>query len=436
MVALWMMLCLPWAAWFERRLRPNAVLWLRDCLFEALNLLAGSLPLIVFVNVLWLLGLLGLWLLWLWHKGVRDLHDERVRRLGRRVGRFALWLAGLVGFSTYWFFGAWQPAAGAMLSTAGLIVYFAWFRKSSRRRRALVLSLGLVAAAGTVIFVQLDRRGAEPLPQTRFFAGAAYEAAVLPNGDAVVLAVDRGSAMVREPGGWRDVPLSQGPQRLVVEPSSGQVYISNFSARWRGAIMRLGGERRLFALPPCSKTIDVAAAPPDWILAACEFSGTLHVFNWRHQRSEGYAHVPRLPYSIAVDGQNRRAYVASEILSGFVTKTDYPGLRLLARRLLGMVNWGAAFDPRTGRLFVARPLSGELAVLDGDLNLVARVPVGAAPRDLLLDLERGRVLAGNYFSGVVTAVDTQTLQVTGRWRIGGPAPWHRLRGLNQTADGD
>ena len=100
-----------------------------------------------------------------------------------------------------------------------------------------------------------------------------------------------------------------------------------------------------------------------------------------------------------------------------------------------MNNWGVAVDQATGRVWVARPVAGEVLVFDAELTLVSRIKVGCAPRDLAIDQKRRVILIGNYTDGTVSLVNMDTMRVYKTLRFPGRWPVARLRGVLVGIDG-
>jgi len=73
-----------------------------------------------------------------------------------------------------------------------------------------------------------------------------------------------------------------------------------------------------------------------------------------------------------------------------------------------------------------------VVAIDQDLNIIARVKTGWAPRDLAVDPVRRMLLVGNYFTGTVTVIDLDTHTKLRQLHFGPLSPVHLLRGVETT----
>lgn len=422
-------LCLvPLFSWLEWLLRdPLSVPFLRSYLIEVLTLLFLVVPLLaLFASATVLVALALIALRVLLKKGD---WRAKIRALLRAAGRLlaAVFLCGLLAF--WWFLAGWQPAAGAGLAALFLTAFLLRFRRTRARCLALLLAMGLTALVWIYASHALEGRRAAGVEKQRLYPGPAYDAALTPQGDLLVLDARQGKAFRGRDDQWQRIENTYYPQRLAVQADGRRLFIANYNGRWRESVTRLEDrEARLVALPGCYKTIDVALAPENKLLVACEFSGTLHLYDILRDRVDKVADVPMVPYALAVDDQTARAYVTSEHFLGNLTQVDLAAGAVVGRRWIGQVNWGAAFDPRRRLVWVARPISGELLALDENLTIRHRVRCGGAPRDLALDPERDVLLVGQYFSGVLTVLDLATLEPRAL-RAAPLGLWHQLRGV-------
>jgi hypothetical protein len=418
---------LPAAAWLEQLFRSTAaVLVIRHQVLELLTVLSLLFGAVAFSALPWLVA--G-WALWRWRQrkppGWVDL-----ARFGLRVG---LVVGSAFALAFWWWLAAWQPPASTLF---GLALFVATWRlgRTWRERYAILLAAGAGAAVFLAASFMLEHRASIRIEQERIFTRAAYDASPLSETEFMVLSAADGAAFVGQGDTWSPVPLTAGPQRMIVG-AGGTAYVTNFNARWRHALTRwTAAEQTPVALPGCSKAIDIAGAPGGRLVVACEFSGTVHLYDPARQIVEKTFRVPRLPYALAVDPEKNGVFVTSENVSGRVTSLDLFAGRQLVSRSLGWVNWGVAFDLDHRRLFVARPLSGEVTVLDENLRVTARLPVGAAPRELAIDPHRRTLLVTHYFSGTITEIDLDGLRILRRFSVGPAGPWHQLRGIHVTAE--
>jgi len=419
---------IPILSWLECLLRDRlSVPFLRAYVVEVLTLLFLVVPLLALFATATLLALFALLSLRLLVK--KGEWRAKIRRLGRAALLLpaAILLCGLLAF--WWYLAGWRPLAGAALGALALPAHLLWFRRTRRRRFLLLSAMGLTALIWVYAIHGLENRRALTVEKELVYRGPAYDAALTPEGRLVVLDAQQGKAFIGGGDEWQRLAMTYHPQRLTVEPATKRLFIANYNGRWREAVTRLDGlEAQLIALPDCYKTIDVVAAPGNRLLVACEFSGTLHVYDVLRNRVEKEVDVPMVPYALAVDGQADRAYVTSEHFVGNVTQVDLATGEIVGRRRIGQVNWGAAFDPKRRLTWVARPISGEVLALDENLKIRHRIPCGGAPRDLAVDPNRDVLLIGQYFSGVLTALDLETLE-TQSFRVGASGIWHQTRGV-------
>lgn len=445
---------------FFRRLSTGLV-WLQGlapllCLFERLGR-AGELnpllghhlvetlvvaflvpPLAVAVLIKWWLPvivpplLLAALVFCLWRRPLRP----RLHRLLRGLLLFALATATLAGLAFWWFFIALQPELGAAVGVLALLAFLLFGRKTARRRLLSPLLVGITGAIGVFGGYLWEYHRAVPLEPTILYDRPSFDAAQLDDGSLIVLDDQLAQAMVGRPGALHPVEYTVGPQRLAVDPGDRTAYLANYDGSSYRAVVSVAPERvEAVNLPGCRKTINVALAPADRLLALCEYSGTLHVYDLRNNRVIAVLPLPLFPYGLAVDAERNRAYVAGEMWSGGVWRVDLAERRIAASCNLGKVNWGAVYDPRRGLLWVARPIFGEVVALDENLEVRARVRVGGAPRDLALDPQRDLLLAANYFSGTLAIVDPESQRLLRRYRADRPGLWHQLRGVSLAPDG-
>jgi hypothetical protein len=433
---------LPALAWLEQALRPAATpLILRDCVLQACALLCFLAPLTVaryFYLPLFLIAGYGLhaW----FRRGVRDWADPRLRPAKRLLFWGVVWVIAADLYAFWCWTGAWRPMPAAIAGLLFAVVYAILLVRRVARRRWLGLAPGLVGLLLIVVFTTQQSAPAQELSGERLFNLAAYDAGVLPDESVVALAAHARRAFIRPPGQkWTEVAHTYAPQRFAVDSERRDVYFANFGARWKRAVTKVHGlEAFEIDLPRCSKPIDIVFdADPIHrrIYVACEFSGTVHFYNVNENRLEMLWEVPRAPYAMALDSERRALYVSSEFYLGRITKLDVLHEHVVASRTLGMVLWGVAADERTGNVFVARPLAGDVVVLDQNLRVLACIPVGDAPRDLVFDKLRRIVWVGQYFSGVVTGISADNRQVIARYRVADSGRLHRLRGVGVAPDG-
>jgi DNA-binding beta-propeller fold protein YncE len=119
------------------------------------------------------------------------------------------------------------------------------------------------------------------------------------------------------------------------------------------------------------------------------------------------------------------AGLCSSSADSSVTLFDDAALRATASIPTGSAPWGLAIDPVLGRAYVALSGADEIAVVDlasaTELSRI-RLSAGDEPRELLLTADRQLLVSANYGSGTVSFVDVQTLNETGRLRVGdGPS---------------
>jgi len=363
-------------------------------------------------------------------------YSVRCRRLLRGLARFALAIAALAGAAFWWFFTALQPELAAAVGVPALAGFGFRGGKTKRRRLLFTLLLGMLGAAGVYGGYLWEFRRAAPLEPTVLYDRPSFDAAVLADGTLLALDDHQAQAMVGHPGSLRPVDYTTGPQRLAVDPADQTTYLANYDgSSFRAVVAVEQGQGRAIRLPGCRKTIDVALAPENRLLALCEYSGSLHVYDLSARRVERVLRVPRYPYALAVDAERKRVYLTTEMWSGGVRRVDLDSGKITASRNLGRVNWGAVYDARRRLVWVARPIVGEVVALDENLKVQKRIRVGGAPRDLALDPVRDLLLAGNYFSGTLAVVEPESGRLLRRLRADRPGLWHQLRGVSLAPDG-
>jgi len=427
----------PPLAWAEQLLRPTATpLILRDYILQAVTFVCLTPALILAISLVPPLLLLAGYAAYMWFaRGVRGFGDPRLA-LAKRVTLLAVKWIAVAGFTSPWFWlGAWHTNVVAVFGLAIFVLYLVLIAARVSWRRWLGLVPGLVGIFLAVFFTATEMNDARAAEADRMLDRAAYDAGVLPDLSLVALSVDDRRALIQPPGGkWTPIARTYAPQRFAFDAERGVMYFANYGNRWKRAVTEVHGmEAFEIALPRCSKAIDVVfdRVPPPWtrIYVACEFSGTVHFYNVAEKRNEMMWEVPRAPYALALDNERRLLYVTSEFFVGAVTKLDVLHEHVIGSRTLGMALWGVAVDEQTGNVFVARPLSGDVVVLDRDLRVLARVPTGGAPRDMAMDSFRRVVWVGHYFSGVVTGIGLDNRRVVSAYRARQSGRQHRLRGV-------
>lgn len=434
------MTSIPVFSWLEKTLRDDcAICWLRDYLIELLTLICLVLPLGILLHIHLFALLALLFILYAgWRRAAKK--NEKTRRWGSVKILFfnAVYLVGGLGLlSFWWMLAVWRPGLSALLSLACLLAALILVKYESPWRNRMWWLAGAVATLLVAGLFFADYFQARDVPAERLFAEATFDAGVRADGTLVALSAKSGRAFVRGEDRWEIVPHTYGPQRLAVDTLTNHMYIANFSAEHDRAVTRLAGmEAHHFDLPDCRGPIDIAMIPEQRrLLVACEFSGTVHMVQIDEKRVETVWRLPRLPYSLAVDEIRNLVYVTGEILSGRVTKIDLGRGKPVRSRSLGMVAWGAAVDPATGNLYVAKPIAGEILVLDLDLRCLKRIKTQSAPRDLALDSERRLLLAGHYFAGTLGVIDLNTNKMIDALRVGQSGLGRQLRGVALHPDG-
>jgi YVTN family beta-propeller protein len=93
---------------------------------------------------------------------------------------------------------------------------------------------------------------------------------------------------------------------------------------------------------------------------------------------------------------------------------------VLATLTVGQTTQGIAIDPNLGLAFVSNNGSGTVSVINiANTNIVATIPVGSSPRDLISDSATSRVYVVTDTSpGAITIIDEKTLAVSGTIPVG------------------
>ena len=343
----------------------------------------------------------------------------------------------LAGVALWLFFCCWQPHWGA--ATGLLVLVVALGLRRAKEARILYALLSLAAAGPVLLFGAnvLSFSQALPIAQQRLYNDAAFDAAGCKDRLVVLSAHKRKAVVLENRKDERVITQTQGPQRLAVDPQSCDAYIANYWNRDNGQVVLVEGDKVVqLSLPGCVGPLDIALDENrSFLLAACEGSCSVHRFDLDTRQTGAVWDVSCYPYGLALAHRRARAYVSSEVLFPKVTAIDTSGNAVLGTRWVGIVNWGIAVDQGSGRVFVTRPLSGEVAVLDESLNPIARIPTGFGTRDLAVDPDRDLLLAGNYVTGTLSLIDLKSLTLVQTVRVGRSGISRKLRGVAVDVDG-
>ncbi len=124
--------------------------------------------------------------------------------------------------------------------------------------------------------------------------------------------------------------------------------------------------------------------------------------------------VGNKPVDMAIDHQNRLAYVANQ-LSDSVAVVNLDTLAVLQTISLaaGSRPAGIAVTPDDSEAWVVNSATNSVSVLDTtSRRLVATVPVGTGPNEIAVSTDGTLVWIPNSTSGTVTVIDTLTREVT------------------------
>lgn len=145
------------------------------------------------------------------------------------------------------------------------------------------------------------------------------------------------------------------------------------------------------------------------IYVASQQSGTISALNaTTYQIVNTWSPPLGNVWGLAIDPSLRRLYVS--IIKN--TVADFGGIEVLhadTGAYVAQISAGAelvAVNSRTHVVYATDPRGNTLSVIDGTSNaLASSVPVGASPRDLVVDEASGLVYVGNVGDGTVSIVD-------------------------------
>lgn len=306
------------------------------------------------------------------------------------------------------------------------VVLRSWFPEVWIWGLGAIGGLGLIAFTGGGVYAS---RVEESVP---IHSQAVYDVATSPS-SVLAMTTGEGRGVVLFDGFKRTIEETNGPQRVVYDTENARFLFANYWDMDGKAITSVDekGEWTL-ELPECLQAIDVAVIGETGFVI-CEYTQNLVVFRPSDGKRLRVWWMGLLPYAVATDTVRRRAYTTQEF--GPITAFDGNG-GFLRSRLTGLGAFGVAVDEKTGTVWVARFLSGEVVALAPDLTVLARVPVGCAPRDLAIDAERRLLIAGNYFEGTVAVVDLDRRTRVSKFRVGSLSILPLLRGVSVTPRGE
>jgi DNA-binding beta-propeller fold protein YncE len=228
---------------------------------------------------------------------------------------------------------------------------------------------------------------------------------------------------------------TNAPQRISVDPNSHVFYIANYLGLEADAVTVFDGTAASsINLPGCRRAIDIAfQKQPPRVWTACEATQSLNVYDMEKKNRAASIPLGVLSYSMRVDEIRNRAYVSTA--PGWLLAFDLTDFHQVGKRYLSLILANMDVDERTGNIWITQFHSGEVLVLDRDLRLLDRIADDVAPRDIAVDSARGFVLVGNYVTGTVTVIDSETREIRTVFRVDYPCLWPRLRGVSVAPDG-
>ncbi|MDP8257462.1 MAG: hypothetical protein P9M14_17085 [Candidatus Alcyoniella australis] len=329
----------------------------------------------------------------------------------------ALWIAVAVGCWT--FLVCRHNFYGAAASLAALTIFGLLRRRAEFVARRMLL---ISSTLGLLFFIGLNPTlyySAQQIEQSPIFSESSYDAEYL-QGNYFIASAQRREVVILEGEVERAVENTWLTQRMVVDPDGETVFAVNYCKRPGMCITAIGnGQTRQIPIEGCDMPVSAQFdRKTRELVVVCEHSCSVHLLDPQQGVQRHHWNVGCLPDSVAVDSVRRRAYVSAEVMTVFLTMLQLDGQRDAQRRYAGLVNWDVKVDETTGRIFVARGIQGEVAVFDSELRLLKLIRVGSGPRDMEIDQQRRLLLVGNYFSGTLSLIDIDRLELVLHGAVG------------------
>jgi hypothetical protein len=311
-----------------------------------------------------------------------------------------------ISFSFWWWLLCDSRPGVCALVGAALLAFLARadrFALLGLIRRHLWILGSLAALASFTAFQAWHNHQAREVVAQRLLRQSAFDAVVADDG-AIIAATEEGTSQRDSRGVWRKLNTIAVAKRPTYDASTGSVYLPNNEAvRGRELTVVRNSEEQTYGLTDCTYPIEACVIPEMGKLAVlCEY-GSLHLLRLPDCREEYVWHLLPLAYSLDVDRKRGQIFVSQYLSGGFLTEVDLATKKTVQSKFLGATNTGIKIDPITGDLWIARPMAGELIVLDPSLKIIDRVPVGFVPRDI--EIGKAWVAVTSYTSGTITVVD-------------------------------
>lgn len=141
-------------------------------------------------------------------------------------------------------------------------------------------------------------------------------------------------------------------------------------------------------------------------------------------------------WKLDVDSARRRVYVADFYFGGKVHVLDADTFTEVATVRVAPIMMDVATDSARGLVYVARPFGSSISALDADtLAEVAVLPAPFGVRELDIEPEAGRIVAGSFFAARAVVLDASGATVR-EIRTGGPVRGVRWMGQGSVALAD
>jgi len=330
----------------------------------------------------------------------------------------------------------WKPSISLALAAITFLV----FKFSLKSNYGLfwsdkgLWSMGILAAASFFIINLAMFYNSEEVQGERLYNLSAYHAAKNSAGAMITLS-RKEDALFLNGSKWDKISGADHPQRIDVDVENGAFYISNFNFEIESdndinVTRRHEGKTRNYIFDNCRRAIDVKLLyEPKRLIVLCEATNNMLVYDLAKDKTLGNFTTYFMPYSVSVDQAGQRAYV-STMLIGLFHSIDLKKLSSERSKFIG-VSWGTEVDEKTGNIYVARYLAGDVIVMDKNLKAIDRIDVGYAPRELAIDKKNRRLIAGNYVTGTVHIIDLDSNKTIKVIRIKNSTGFvKKLRGVN------
>jgi len=342
-------------------------------------------------------------------------------------------------------------ATGATLATAGLLPLRLAHPDPRKMlaRLSLVASLALTAATAHYLATTWNCAHSSPLhPAVRLLSSepGTFDLVSTADGEGLLVSLREPRRVIRLDLAARSAPrqwvtaeeLGPGsghlfswtePENILPVPGRDTVLLLKAVSddEELNQVLRVspGGEvRGVLRSVPRGGVSDMITDGAGTLYLSQEFSSTVYQVDATTLKLTRTIHWPDAETNkVEIDRHRRRLYSLGLWFDPYLRAMDLgeSGHAEEAGRLeLGTLNWDMALDPRTGRLFIPKFVSGEVLVIQGEhLKIADTWPAGFGARAVDLDPDRRLLFVGSMHASRVTVFDLDRGDTLLDLRLGG-----------------